>query len=326
MNRPGLSGAALAGAALAGLVLALAGCAGLQRGSKPGGLHYVIGPPYEDAGGWHYPRAQFDYDETGLAVPDTQQHGYTEDGESIDPQAMAGAHPTLQLPAIAKITNLDTGLQVLVRINDRGPEQRGRLVGLTPRVFDLLGAAGQPQFRVRVQVVEAESRRLAAQLESRGAAGEPAQAAPAAAVAPAPAPVAAAAPKGIVQAEQLAPLTGAQQSVKGRTAAALPKAAATTTAAEAAPIPLRLPEQVFRVPPRPGPLYVEAGTFGSLQYATILQARLAGLGAHTATRYDAPRDRAYRVIIGPLTSAAAADAMLDRTAALGIAGARIVAE
>jgi rare lipoprotein A len=324
LNRRGLSGAALAGAALAGLVLALAGCAGLQRGSKPGGLHYVIGPPYEDAGGWHYPRAQFDYDETGLAVPDTQQHGYTEDGESIDPQAMAGAHPTLQLPAIAKITNLDTGLQVLVRINDRGPEQRGRLVGLTPRVFDLLGATGQPQFRVRVQVVEAESRRLAAQLESGGAAGAPAQTAAAAPV-PEPAPVAAAAPKGIVQAEQLAPLTGAQQSGQGRTAAALPKAAATITAAEAAPIPLRLPEQVFRVPPRPGPLYVEAGTFGSLQYATILQARLAGLGAHTATRYDAPRDRAYRVIIGPLTSAAA-DAMLDRAAALGIAGARIVAE
>ena len=39
---------------------------------------------------------------------------------------MAAAHPTLQLPAIARVTDLDTGLQVLVRVNDRGPAERGR--------------------------------------------------------------------------------------------------------------------------------------------------------------------------------------------------------
>ena len=55
-------------------------------------------------------------------------------------------------------------------------------------------------------------------------------------------------------------------------------------------------------------------------------ARLSSLGAQTSTSYDAPRDRAYRVRIGPLGSVAAADAMLDRTIRAGVNDARIVAE
>lgn len=293
------------------LLLALPSCTHrLRQASAPSGVQYVVGPPYQAGGAWHYPRAQFDYDESGLAVPTAQAIGLTANGESLDPTAMAAAHPSLQLPCVAKVTNLDTGLQVLVRINDRGPPERGRLIALTPRVMQLLGAAGQATARVRVQVQEAESRWLAANLQTAAEA--------------APVQVAVV-PTGSVQKEDLPPPPGAapQRPARPLPTGPQPKAAAVTASA---PVLLRLPEQVTRVPPRPGGLYVEAGTFGRAQYAEILRARLASLGAQVSTRYDAPRDRAYRVRIGPLANPAVADVVLERTARAGVADARIVAE
>jgi rare lipoprotein A len=91
------------------------------------------------------------------------------------------------------------------------------------------------------------------------------------------------------------------------------------------PVPLRLPETVTRVPPRPGSLYVEAGAFGNLEYATLMRTRLAALGAEVLTLYDAPSERAYRVRIGPLPGVAAADATLARVIRAGVTDARIIA-
>jgi rare lipoprotein A len=292
------------------LAAALAGCTLFVHKHAPTVAipHYVVGQPYQAAGLWRYPRQSFDGDETGLASVTARTTGFTADGEVADPTALAAAHPTLQLPAIARVTNLDTGLQVLVRVNDRGPEQRGRAIALTPRAVHLLGGDGQPALRVRVQVMEAESRRLAAELN-----GDDAPQLRVATAAP-----------GAVATETLAPPPGAQQAPQAQAAPSAP-APAEKSAPETL-IPLRLPEQVFQIPPRPGGLYVEAGTFGQLKYAEMLRRRLAQLGAQTSTSYDAPRDRAYRVRIGPLPSVAAADAMLDRTIRAGIPDARIVAE
>lgn len=289
----------------------LAGCALLLPRPQPAAQpHEVIGAPYQSDGVWHYPRAQFDLDETGLAVPTTRTSGLTADGEAADPTALAAAHPSLQLPALARITNLDTGLQVLVRVNDRGPPQRGRAIALTPRAFALLGGAGQPVLRVRIQVQEAESRRMLADLAG-GTDG--------------PVLKVAAAPAGTVQSEQLAPPPGLKQEApQPLRPVPQPRAAAVAGAATPA-VPLRLPEQVWQVPPHPGGLYVELGTFGRLEYAELLRRRMAPLGAQTTTDYYAPRDRAFRVRVGPLPSVAAADAVLNRALAAGVANARIIA-
>jgi len=289
----------------------LAGCAHHRHAGPPPtgtGVHYVLGQPYQAGGVWRYPRQQFSYDETGLATLTAGGRHLTIDGETADPGAMAAAHPTLQLPAIARVTNLDTGLQALVRVNDRGPAQPGRLIAVTPRVFQLLGAGGQATMRVRVTVLDTESRWLVAELK----AGDP------------PLPVAVA-PADAVTVEWLPPPAGAKQSSSLRRAPEGPRPAAAVPVASA-PVPLRLPEQVTQVAPRPGAFYVEAGAFAGLQYAELLRARLAFLGARTSTSYDAPRDRAYRVRIGPLGSVAEADAILQRTTSAGVADARIVAE
>jgi rare lipoprotein A len=288
---------------------ALAGCAlGLSHTGAPA-PHYELGQPYQADGVWHYPRVQFDLDETGLAVATTRNSGLTADGEAADPTALAAAHPTLQLPALARVTNLDTGLQVLVRVNDRGPAQRGRAIALTPRAMALLGGGGKAVLRVRVQVLETESRALAG------------------AVAPsdAPALAVAAAPEGEVNSESLAPPPGVQQAMP-RTIQTGPQPRPTATTAAGAPIPLRLPEQVWRVPPHPGALFVELGTFGRPEYAEQMRQRLAFLGAKASANYDAPRDRAFRVQIGPLPDAAAADAALTRALQAGVEQARILVE
>ena len=292
-------------------VLALAGCNLLQQrqGSQTPALHYVLGQPYQTDGVWHYPRAQFDLDETGLAVATTRRGGLTEDGEAADPSALAAAHPTLQLPALAKVTNLDTGLQVLVRVNDRGPALRGRVIALTPRAIALLGGGNASVLRVRVQVQETESRQLVAALAGADAP---------------PIPIAAA-PTGAVKAESLAPPPGVQQAA-ARPLAAKPQPKAIAVAVAGAAIPLRLPEQVWQVPPHPTSLFVELGTFSSLSAAEVMRRRLANLGAQTSTSYDAPRDRAYRVRIGPLPDVPSADAVLARALKAGVAEPRLLVE
>jgi rare lipoprotein A len=295
--------------AVAGTVLS--GCHYFDnRASQPAtAVHYVVGQPYQAGGVWRYPRAQFEYDETGIATVIGAHPRLTTDGELYDAGLLVAAHRTLQVPAIARVTNLQTGRQVLVRLNDRGPASPGRLIALTPRAADLLGAGGQAAFPVRVQVEEAESRQLAAELNGGDA----------------PHLQIATAPQAAVKTEMLAAPAGAQQAAQARSAAAQP-APPTPTSSPVPSVPLRLPETVTQVVPRSPMLYVEAGSFGRLEYAEILRARLAALGAQTSTSYDAPRERAYRVRIGPLPNLARADAMLDRTLRAGVTDARIIAE
>ena len=105
-----------------------------------------------------------------------------------------------------------------------------------------------------------------------------------------------------VQTETLAPPPGAAQASHVRQAADAPIPHATATVAAPPPVPLRLPEAVRQVAVRPSVLMIDCGGFSRPEYAAILRAKLAGLGAITTTSYDAPRERAYMVRIGPLSN------------------------
>lgn len=298
-----------AAALLLGLGVALAGCvpAGTPNGTA-GSAHYVVGRPYQMGGVWRYPRERFDGTETGLATIDARRGGITADGEAVDPTAMTAAHPTLQLPAVVRVTNLDNGYQVLVRVNDRGPANPGRVIALSPRAMALLRPADPHVARVRVDVMPSESLRLAADL---GGAESPRLAV-------------AVVPDTAVTAQALPPPPGAAQAPQRRQAAAQAKPVAAV--ADVAPVPLRLPETVTRVAPHPGNLYVEIASFGHAEYAALLQRRLASIGAQVVLDYNAPRDASYRVRVGPLAGPAAADATLARVIAAGQGDARIVVQ
>ncbi len=296
------------------LLCTLAGLAGCGMPGGGGAARYVVGAPYQVGGVWRYPAETFSLTETGIATV-ASRSGATANGESFDAANLAASHRTLQLPAIARLTNLENGRQIVVRINDRGPADPARLVGVTRRVAELLGAANQQAFRVRLQVLDGESRQLAAELQGR--ATGPAQAAPP--------PQVTAAPRGGVQAESLAPPAGAAAG-RQRVAAAPATVTQAASAAPAPAIPLRLPEQVSQASPRSGQLAIECGAFGSTSAAGLMQSRLAGFGARMQADYDAPRDRSVVVRIGPLATLSQAEGTLRRVLPAGCLDGRIIVE
>ena len=264
--------------------------------------HYVVGPPYPIDGVWQYPRELFSYDETGVATVYPAGHaGLTADGEAFDPKAMAAAHRTLQLPAIARITELDNGRQVLVRINDRGPASLARLVAVTPEVARLLQFGPAGVARVRVELDQAMSQALAQELPGGVAL-----------------PIAAA-PRGAVQAAPLPPPGGGSEPLS---AAPVPPSARTDTLASPE-VPLRLPPNVIQLQPRPEALWIECDSFAQTAFAERERAKLAGLGAQLLRRGVGSGERAT-VRVGPLGSIAEADAVLNRVLRAGVAGARII--
>lgn len=283
---------------LLALLLPLAAC---QQAPGP---HYVVGQPYLAGGVWRYPHESFELNETGLATV-FEGRTPTTDGEAWSNNAMLAASPTLQLPAAVRVTNLDNGLQAVLRVNDRGPANPGRIIGVSPLVASLLGEAGSTAFPVRVEVLEAESQALAAKLEGHTIALK-----------------VAAAPTGAVAAQGLAPPPGAAGSA-GTAAPTAPKAQAPLT--RTGPVmPLRPPEELTRVPPRPGRLYVDCGGMSTPDSAELAAARLSPYGAQAVPDYSYPLTEAFRVRIGPLPSVAAADAMLARVLRAGNANAQIV--
>lgn len=124
------------------------------RSSLPkGGGYYKIGKPYQIKGRWYTPRVDPTYDEAGPASwYGPGFHGKkTANGEIFDQEALTAAHPTLPLPSYAYVTNLENGRTVLVRINDRGPFARDRILDASVRVARELGFHAQGTARVRVK-------------------------------------------------------------------------------------------------------------------------------------------------------------------------------
>lgn len=120
-----------------------------------GGGVYKVGRPYTIAGRTYVPREDPNYDAVGMAsyYADDFHGRRTANGEIFDMNALTAAHPTLPLPTYARVTNLENGRSVVVRINDRGPFARGREIDLSRRTAEVLGFKHQGLAEVRVQYV-----------------------------------------------------------------------------------------------------------------------------------------------------------------------------
>jgi rare lipoprotein A len=77
----------------------------------------------------------------------------TATGERFDPTAMTAAHRTLPFGTRVRVTRLDTGNSVVVRINDRGPFKPGRVIDLSERAAENLGMTGIGVTPVRLEVL-----------------------------------------------------------------------------------------------------------------------------------------------------------------------------
>lgn len=146
------------------IVLVAAGCAREpRRPESPAGTAAVRdeprarhgNPPFYEVGGRRYvvlPTA-VGYVEQGIAswYGPTFHGGRTATGEIYDMNAMSGAHPTLPLPTWVQVTNLENGRSVIVRLNDRGPFSKGRIVDLSRAAAAELDMIGSGTARVEVR-------------------------------------------------------------------------------------------------------------------------------------------------------------------------------
>jgi rare lipoprotein A len=80
--------------------------------------------------------------QVGKAAWYNQVGKQTATGEILDASTATAAHRSLPLASCAKVTNLDNGRSVVVKINDRGPFTRGRILDLSPRAADALDMKG----------------------------------------------------------------------------------------------------------------------------------------------------------------------------------------
>jgi rare lipoprotein A len=81
-------------------------------------------------------------------------HGnLTASGEQFDQAALSAAHPTLPLPTLARVTRLDTGASVLVRINDRGPFVGDRVIDLSRAAAEALDFINDGVAPVRIEAL-----------------------------------------------------------------------------------------------------------------------------------------------------------------------------
>ncbi|MAZ08025.1 MAG: hypothetical protein CMM99_06255 [Rickettsiales bacterium] len=123
---------------------------------------YKIGTPYKINGKWYYPAVNYEYDEIGIASwYGPGFHGKkTANGEIFDQNKITAAHKTLPMPSIVKVTNLENGLVLEnVRVNDRGPFAGDRIIDLSKKAAEKLGFMKNGVAKVRVEILEDESRK-----------------------------------------------------------------------------------------------------------------------------------------------------------------------
>ncbi len=80
--------------------------------------------------------------QSGIASVYAYEGGRTANGERVSPRALTAAHKTLPFGTRVRVTNRHNGRSVVVRINDRGPFVRGRIIDLTPAGARALGFSG----------------------------------------------------------------------------------------------------------------------------------------------------------------------------------------
>jgi len=137
-------------------------------------LGRVKNSPYTVKGKKYYPMTVAKakrYQQTGIASwygneTLNQKDGHmTANGEAFNPNALSAAHKHLPLPTNVKVTNLQNGRWVIVRVNDRGPFPSDHNAASGRRIIDVsyaaakqLGFHGQGTARVRVETIDIDAK------------------------------------------------------------------------------------------------------------------------------------------------------------------------
>jgi rare lipoprotein A len=268
--------------------------------------NFKVGKPYNVQGQTYHPNESYDHVETGIASwYGPGFHGKrTANGERFDSRELTAAHKTLQMPSLIRVTNLDNGRVVTLRVNDRGPFSRGRILDVSERGAELLGFKNIGTAKVRVEVLEAESRQLA----SMARAGQDTRGYEVAMNNGAsPKPVLASSTGTRPEPIQTVSLDSVEGHVSsdGRF----------------------MPEQtVEHVPVTRTSIYVQAGAFSKEGNANALSQKLASIGPSHVYLANVNGRSLYRVRLGPYNAVESADAALNRVVGSGSSDAIIIVD
>ncbi|CCQ73781.1 septal ring lytic transglycosylase RlpA family protein [Magnetospira sp. QH-2] len=301
-------------AALTGLALSMAtsGCAPTQLVAHTAkqvqgpaeveprteyGGTYKVGKPYQIAGIWYYPAVDYDFDETGVASwYGPNFHGKTSaNGEIFNQWALTAAHRTLPMPSFVRVTNLENGRSVVVRINDRGPFAHERVIDMSRRGAQLLGFEKQGTARVRVQIIADKSRQVA----SRAHAGI-----------------------GVAEKDRTAVVSPIVSG--GRPSAEVNQQ--TLSPPTLAPVAKASPPAQPKVNPGVAGVYVQAAAFSVYENANRARESLSTIGPVEVHQILVNGRDWYRVRVGPFSSGTQGARALARVVNAGFADARLVTE
>lgn len=325
---------ASAGVAVAVAALLVAGCSSVNlrktnndysprvvKKGQPvpaGGGAFKVGKAYTIRGVTYKPAHQPRYDKVGMASwYGSDFHGRkTANGEVYNMNAFSAAHPTLPLPTYARVTNLENGRSVVVRINDRGPFARGRIIDLSKRAAETLDFTRAGTAKVRVQYVgrapldgqdqwltttvrEDGTNRRVAKLDKEMAAR-------------------AFASDGVRGANEQNYQMAASTYRRGRAPrpapepVSAPDPAPMIAAAPQTPAPQPIAYQPVQAPP-----VVQAGVFSNFDNARVLADRLVNTGNVAVTGHPSDIGTLYRVTVVPRDGAQSLDDVLYAVRATG---------
>ncbi|MCG6656385.1 septal ring lytic transglycosylase RlpA family protein [Halomonas campisalis] len=218
-------------------------------------------------------------------------HGYaTSNGEIYDMYKMTAAHRSLPLPTYARVTSLDNGRSVIVRVNDRGPFHNDREIDLSYAAAARLDILDRGTGRVKVEAIDAE-RWLAEHGEDGGRRAS-----------------------GARSAETVADAAEAS----ARELAAAPTAGGPSASANGSAASASVQER----PAEGSPIYVQIAALGSADSARALKARLESELSHPVRVASATG--MHRVQIGPLAHAGQVEPLRDELRRAGFGQAFIV--
>ena len=326
------------------LLLACLGACASHRGSGSGGGSsvpsqgsYKVGKPYQIDGVTYVPQEEFNHVETGVASwYGPGFHGKsTANGETYDQQDHTAAHRTLQMPSIVRVTNLDNGRSTVVRINDRGPYARGRIIDMSRAAAEELAMTGKGTARVRIDQLPAESQAVKEVALGGGGPSEQqaalAQLASGRGAAPtsAPMPMPVAAPAQVEQATAPPPAQDVYVRAEpqppivpfGKSSGPLPPTAGGgPTIAQLASASASGSSQSA------GSFYVQTGAFSTMNNAARQRAQITSYGSTEIFQAQAGGHDVYRVRLGPYTTPDAAGIVADRLKRSGYGEARVVTD
>ena len=306
------------------LALALSACGGGRTPDAKLPPKVKVGKPYQVFGKTYYPRYEPNYDETGMASwYGPGFHGNkTASGERFDQDDMTAAHRTLPMPSMVRVTNLSNGKSAIVRVNDRGPFSKDRIIDLSRASAQKLGIIGSGTGRVRVQYLPQETERFwqtngiipPDNLEEVTKDQNPSQQDYITAVPPMNSRVLSqVAPINSVDTANLPPIKDSKLApgVQNKTILLPPSSFSSDTLSDT--------QDALG-----NEWYILAGSFSVLDNAQKLRSKLHGVSQVEVSEVVVAGKVWYRVLIGPAKSTADAEKMLEKLFTLGIKDAKIL--